>query len=365
MPPIPFFFYSVLGNTFALLDEITGPATSEGEKSAFARLACATNKGIGADNMLALQRADSSVLDGIRSQRKYPLLLPQVSIQDQVPFVFRMFEPDGGEALCCGNGLLAMAMHADCFHGLGEVSILTELPSGNPALRTIGRGGQPGYYRVNLGVPRPMPVAFLPPGFIQEQEGAFGLFKDFRVQDAHSVGSRRAGPVLSGYAVYTGEPHLVFLESAADTRDSGSVFSGLFDSPGGPSSCLSPSDQGARDNGLLDSLGLAFNAADSPLFPQGVNLVFARVADATGVLEYRCFERGLRKETLACGTGAAAAASLAHHLGLVDSDRIRVRSIRGAWSAPEKELALILTIGPGGSCTVSGPPKLLYRALSA
>jgi len=359
MSRIPFSFYSVLGNTFALLDELAGPGWSEAEKSGFARLACAEGGGIGADNLLALQRAEPSVLAEIRAQRHYTLHPPDFLIQDQAPFVFRMFEPDGSEALCCGNGLLAMALHADQVHGLGSASILTELPTGSPALRTIGRGQAPGCYFADLGAPRPMPEAFVPPGFIDRRDGVFGLFRGLRPLLLPD-GPAGEGLSLSGYAVYTGEPHLVFLEKPGDSPETRRLFARLFECPAGPfpgdgiAACRRESVE------TLRALGLAFNA-DARMFPQGINLVFTRVADASGVLEYRCFERGIRKETLACGTGAAAAASLAHRLGLVRSERITVRPTRCAWSHPGDGMALTLARGPGDAWTLSGAPRLLYR----
>jgi diaminopimelate epimerase len=359
MPRIPFYFYCVLGNTFALLDETTGPGSSEAEKSLFARQACAEGMGIGADNLLALQRADPSVLAAIKSQRRYSMRIPDFLVQDRAPFVFRMFEPDGSEALCCGNGLLAMALHADSFYGMEDASILTELPSGSPVLRTIGRDARPGCYRVDLGAPRLMPETFLPPGFIARYDGVFGLFRDFRTP---ALPGAKAGLTLSGYALFTGEPHLVFLESAADTPDSRRVFARLFDGPQDRSPGLDLASCRRESVELLRSLGLAFNACVPPLFPQGVNLVFARVVDASGILEYRCFERGIRKETMACGTGAAAVAALAHRLGLVVSDRITVRPTRCAWSNPREDMALVLTRESGGSWSLSGSPLLLYRA---
>jgi diaminopimelate epimerase len=358
---ISFSFYSVLGNTFALLDETTGLALSEAEKSRFAHLACSEGLGIGADNLLALQRAEPAILEEIKTQRHPSLCIPDFSIQDGAPFVFRMFEPDGSEALCCGNGLLAMALHADFFYGMEGASILTELPAGSPVLRTIGRCERPGCYRVDLGPPRPVPETFVPQGFIVQREGAFGLFEGFRAAGLPGGGWSQAGPALSGYAVHTGEPHLVFLESTADTPESKRIFTSLFDCPlERPSSGFAVCRNESHE--LLRALGLAFNANAQFLFPRGVNLVFARVVEASGTLEFRCFERGIRKETLACGTGAAAAASLAHHLGLVVSDRITVRPTRCAWSNPNEDMTLTLTRRPGGSWILSGSPLLLYRA---
>jgi len=50
-------------------------------------------------------------------------------------------------------------------------------------------------------------------------------------------------------------------------------------------------------------------------FPKGVNVEFVAPAETDG-LEMRVWERGVG-ETLSCGTGACAAAAVAHHRGLV------------------------------------------------
>ena len=66
----------------------------------------------------------------------------------------------------------------------------------------------------------------------------------------------------------------------------------------------------------LNSIGPVFENA--PLFPERVNTEFVRVVNPT-TLRMRCFERG-SGETMACGTGACAAAAAAVENGLCRRD---------------------------------------------
>ena len=66
----------------------------------------------------------------------------------------------------------------------------------------------------------------------------------------------------------------------------------------------------------LNALGPQFENA--PIFPERVNTEFVRVVNPT-TLRMRCYERG-SGETLACGTGACAAAVAAVENGLCARD---------------------------------------------
>ena len=52
------------------------------------------------------------------------------------------------------------------------------------------------------------------------------------------------------------------------------------------------------------------------LFPCGVNVNFADVRPENEAIQFRVFERGINRETLACGTSATAVAAASHYLDL-------------------------------------------------
>ena len=99
----------------------------------------------------------------------------------------------------------------------------------------------------------------------------------------------------------------------------------------------------------LESLGPEFENAD--IFPQRVNTEFVRVVNRS-TLRMRVWERG-SGETLACGTGACAAAAAACRLGLCDEDTdICVKLLGGD---------LIVNCGSDGRIVLTGDAKLVYE----
>jgi len=180
------------------------------------------------------------------------LLVEQPSRAD-VDFRYRIFNADGGEVEQCGNG-------ARCFvrfvhdHGLTDkTSIRVETASGVIEPRLLDNG----QVTVNMGAPRFAP-AEIP--FAAEAEAMSYALK---------VGQH----VINIAALSMGNPHAVLRVNDLDTAP-------------------------------VDILGPAIESHSR--FPQRVNAGFVQMLTPHDI-RLRVFERGAG-ETLACGTGACAAA---------------------------------------------------------
>ena len=181
------------------------------------------------------------------------ILLVEQSSRDGVDFRYRIFNADGGEVEQCGNG-------ARCFvrfvhdHGLTDkTTIRVETASGIIEPRLLDNG----LVKVNMGAPRFAP-ADIP--FAAEAEAM-------------------------SYALKVGQ-HVIHIAAL---------------SMGNPHAVLKVND---LDNAPVDILGPAIES--HARFPQRVNAGFMQVLTPHDI-RLRVYERGAG-ETLACGTGACAAA---------------------------------------------------------
>lgn len=206
-------------------------------------------------------------------------------------FRYRIFNADGGEVEQCGNG-------ARCFvrfvHEQGlttKRAIRVETLSGT----IVPRLEADGQVTVDMGVPRftPSDVPFLAEGDALQQ------ILEFAGRSARIV------------AVSMGNPHAVQIVASIDRAPV------------------------ARDGPLIEA---------HPRFPKRVNAGFMEIVDRHAI-RLRVYERGTG-ETLACGTGACAAAVAGICLGLLASPvRVTMRggALTIAWNGV---LEPVLMTGP-------------------
>ncbi len=306
------------GNDYVVVDGRGGRLNAR-ERGELARRLCARHFGVGADGLLILQ------------------------VGSRAEFEMEMYNPDGSRGESCGNGLRCAAKYLRdrgwtderqfTVETMGAVKVLEELevpamgPGGRLAGGTaMGPGGRlaggtamgPGgrlaggtamgrdsrftgqgdvsFWRVNMGIP------------------VFG--------SADAKGNqgewRRRLQGLEAYCVSMGNPHaVIFMEGEAGEW---------------PVTTLGPKLE--RDES----------------FPGRTNVEFVRVLDRKRV-EMRVWERGAG-ETLACGTGACAAAAVCMQKHLTD-DEITVTLLGGELMILRKE--------DTGEIFLTGPAETVFE----
>ena len=160
MAGVQFYKYSAYGNTFVIIDEVKARSLDDLQKSSLAPVATDEHGGIGADNLLVVQRFSPELMREIQASRGYWSTDPCAALESEAPeYVFRMFEPDGSEALCCGNGLLCVAKHMSRVHQVERCRMLTEVPAERPRVREIAtRPNDADFqYEVRIGRPSQLP----------------------------------------------------------------------------------------------------------------------------------------------------------------------------------------------------------------
>ncbi|WP_024298554.1 diaminopimelate epimerase [Methylomicrobium lacus] len=191
------------------------------------------------------------------------LLLVEKPVSANADFKYRIFNADGSEVSQCGNG-------ARCFARFVRdkgLSSKDEVRVDTDAGQLLLKFDDDGQITVNMGIPRHHP-AEIP------------LLAD---QEADSYQVMADGETYTFGAVSMGNPHAVLRVADVDAA---------------------PVAEAGR---LLES---------HPVFPARANIGFMQIVDRTHI-KLRVYERGAA-ETLACGSGACAAAVIAIERGLVD-----------------------------------------------
>lgn len=252
---------------------------------------------------------DFVVLDGIRQsvtltpeQLRYladrnfgvgcdQILLVEKAEQPGIDFRYRIFNADGGEVEQCGNGARCFVrfVHEQGLTEKREIRVETKRGLITPRLEANG------LVTVDMGEPR-----------FQPNEIPFLHDDDVVIYNLDV-----ADETLEISVVSMGNPHAVQVVDSVDTAPVG-------------------------EHGPL--------IENHARFPQRVNAGFMQIVDKHAI-KLRVFERG-SGETLACGTGACAAAVAGIRRGLLESP-VRVTTRGGdlsiAWGGPGRP---VLMTGP-------------------
>ncbi|HAT2124585.1 TPA: diaminopimelate epimerase [Legionella pneumophila] len=219
-------------------------------------------------------------------------LLIESSQTEGIDFNYRIFNADGQEVGQCGNGARCIALFAR-YYGLTAKNKLTVATKTTLMDLIINEDNS---VSVNMGVPRLAP-------------GEIPLLAD-RQSPEYSL-ELNNGNTVNLHAISVGNPHAVLLVENIDTAP-------------------------------VNSLGqqISFH----PQFPEQVNVGFMQIVNHEKI-NLRVYERGCG-ETIACGSGAVAAAAIAR-LFYNLSDKITVHLPGGdlciQWPCPT---APIILTGP-------------------
>ena len=181
---------------------------------------------------------------------------------------YGIWNADGSSSRQCGNGARCVAAWLARDGAAADARFVLDSPAGSHVVEALGAGR----YRIAMGVPQFAPQAVPLRGFAEAQ--------DEYVLDLH-------GETLRFGAVSMGNPHAVVEVLDVDAA------------------------QVARIGAALQG---------DPAFPQSVNVGFAQPV-ARDCIRLRVYERGVG-ETLACGSGACAAAAVLMRRGRLDRETV-------------------------------------------
>jgi len=193
------------------------------------------------------------------------LLVVEPPHQPDVDFRYRIFNADGSEVSQCGNGARCFARFVRDRRLTRKDTLRVETASGIITLQIESQG----WVTVDMGPPRLEPNAI---PFVADNAAL-----DYRIEVD--------GELYQIAAVSMGNPHAVLRVDDVE-------------------------------NAPVKTLGPRLES--HPRFPERVNVGFMQVLSRQEI-KLRVYERGAG-ETLACGTGACAAAVAAMRWGLVDRD---------------------------------------------
>ena len=268
MSEIVFQKFTSYGNNFVIVDEIKNRQLREDEKSRFACQVTDVNFGIGADGVLFLQPYRSDVLAEINAYRHYWDRLP---VFPKLDIMFRIFEPNGVESYSCGNGLMCLASFLNRQYNIASTKILTQIPTRRPKVVTIGTDSQKLTNWAIMGSPEKIPRGIVNHPNSTPLDNDIDILNDisitFRAGDLHPF-SNDTSLELTGFLVYTGEPHLVvFPESGFSINELKKV---LFISSHQDLSATDPPERRITfGSWLINHIGMHLNKHYAHIFPNG------------------------------------------------------------------------------------------------
>jgi diaminopimelate epimerase len=227
------------------------------------------------NDFVIVDNRDDRIPEGAKGLFARNVCLPHLSLgADGVMFIersrtcdlrMRLFNPDASEGEMCGNGARCMALVA-WRQGMAPRRMTLETRAG--VVEAVVRSDSVAI-RVPVGAAEVVPLSEV---VRDPQQGGRGQGRTW--PDA-------------GFFVPVGVPHLVIPLPDAELLD------------------------------RLDVEGLGRRIRSWDRFPQGTNVDF--MAGGGGRVRVRTYERGVERETYACGSGAVAAALVAESLGWVAS----------------------------------------------
>lgn len=224
-------------------------------------------------------------------------------------FKYRIFNADGQEVQQCGNGARCFAQYVFDKGLTQKKSISVETLAGIIQPELVSHN----WVKVNMGPAEldPPKVPFVADGLSTRKVGGLTQYKL---------------PVDAGQEIWVavasmGNPHVVLVL-----------------------------DQPASDH-MVQQLGTTLES--HPRFPERVNVGFLNVVDR-GRAHLRVFERGVG-ETLACGTGACAAAVVGMQMGLL-ADRVDIVKTGGT-------LTIEWNPETGGNVLMTGPAQTVFEGV--
>jgi diaminopimelate epimerase len=211
---------------------------------------------------------------------------------------YRIWNSDGSASQQCGNGARCIAAWLERHGAAGPGEFLLDSPAGRHAVASLGDGR----YRIAMGVPEFEPARIPLHGFAAAQD-RYALDVD--------------DTLLAFGAVSMGNPHAVIEVDDVDAAP-------------------------------VASIGARLQA--SRAFPQSANIGFAQVV-SNDRIRLRVYERGAG-ETLACGSGACAAAAVLMRRGRV------AREVTVALAGGELRIAWPDDAAP---LTMAGPAAFVFE----